>query len=180
MDSVRCDTWPRNLGIRSHVRWCIMVISKITARWYKQKVLHFSLCKCFLFISSILKVAVQLKKNFLQNVGSTLAVGAMDKFCKYFPKTPWSWRILVLRRAPENDVLVCFMYWWNVSVKSEYLLLTLNIWVFHVRSIWRISVRLSDTSKVTQHKINFVKNCPQWGLNSQPLDHQSHALLNCS
>ena len=40
----------------------------------------------------------------------------------------------------------------------------------------RISVRLSDRFKVTQHKINFVKNCPQCGLNSQPLDHQSHAL----
>ena len=40
----------------------------------------------------------------------------------------------------------------------------------------RISVRISDRSKVTQNKINFVKNCPQWGLNSQPLDHQSRAL----
>ena len=39
-----------------------------------------------------------------------------------------------------------------------------------------ISVRLSDRSEATQHKINFVKTCPQWGLNSQPLDHQSHAL----
>ena len=37
-------------------------------------------------------------------------------------------------------------------------------------------VRLSDRYKVTQYKINFVKNYPQWGLNSQPLDHQSHAL----
>ena len=40
----------------------------------------------------------------------------------------------------------------------------------------RISVRLSDRSKVTQNKINFVKNCRQWGLNSQPPDHQSNAL----
>ena len=38
-----------------------------------------------------------------------------------------------------------------------------------------VSVRLSDRSEVTQHKINFVKNCSQWGLNSQPPDHQSHA-----
>ena len=37
-----------------------------------------------------------------------------------------------------------------------------------------ISVRLSDRCKVTLHKINFIKNCPKWGLNSQPLDHQSH------
>ena len=49
--------------------------------------------------------------------------------------------------------------------------------VFHDKEIWRISVRISDRSKVTQIKINFIKNCPQWGLNSQPPDHQSHALL---
>ena len=41
----------------------------------------------------------------------------------------------------------------------------------------RISVRLSDRFKVTQHKLNFVKNCPQWGLKSQPPDHQSDALI---
>ena len=39
-----------------------------------------------------------------------------------------------------------------------------------------VSVRLSDRSEVTQNKINFVKNCPQWGLNSQPPDHQANAL----
>ena len=39
-----------------------------------------------------------------------------------------------------------------------------------------ISVRLSDRSEVTQHKINFIKNCPKWGLTSQPPDHQSNAL----
>ena len=30
----------------------------------------------------------------------------------------------------------------------------------------RVSVRLSDRSKVTQNKINFVQNWTQWGLNS--------------
>ena len=39
------------------------------------------------------------------------------------------------------------------------------------------TVRLSDRSEGTQHKINFVKNFPQWGLNTQPPDHQSNALL---
>ena len=38
------------------------------------------------------------------------------------------------------------------------------------------SVRLSDGSKVSQNKINFIKNGTQWGLNSQPPDHQSTAL----
>ena len=52
-----------------------------------------------------------------------------------------------------------------------------SIRVFHDRPVWCISVRLSDSSEVTQHKINFVKNCPQWGLNSQPLELQSNALL---
>ena len=54
---------------------------------------------------------------------------------------------------------------------------TSSIWVFHVRSVWRIFVRLPDRFKVTQHKINFVKKCLQWSLNPRPLDHQSHALL---
>ena len=44
--------------------------------------------------------------------------------------------------------------------------------VFHLS----VSVRLSERCKVTQNKINFVKNCPQWGLNPQPLDHHSNAL----
>ena len=47
---------------------------------------------------------------------------------------------------------------------------TLEFFMIH------ISVRSSDRSKVTQNKINVIKNCAQWGLNSQPLDHQSHAL----
>ena len=54
-----------------------------------------------------------------------------------------------------------------------------NYWVLHDRCIWCISVRLSDRSKVTHNKINFVKNCPLWGLNPQPPDHQSHALPLC-
>ena len=52
-----------------------------------------------------------------------------------------------------------------------------NNLVFHDKEIWRISVRLSDRSEVTQHKINFVKTCPQKGLNPWPPDHQSNALL---
>ena len=48
--------------------------------------------------------------------------------------------------------------------------------VFHDMQIWGISVRLSDRFKVTLNKINFVKNCPQWGLNPQTLDHHSNAL----
>ena len=40
----------------------------------------------------------------------------------------------------------------------------------------RISLRLSDRSKVAQNKINFVKNLPQLDLNSQPSDHHSNAL----
>ena len=60
---------------------------------------------------------------------------------------------------------------------SGFLIVFENNWVFHDKHFRRISVRLSDRSKVTQNKINFIKNCPQWGLNSQPPDHQSHALL---
>ena len=56
------------------------------------------------------------------------------------------------------------------------ILKTLHNWVFHDRPVWCISVRLFDRTKVTRNKINFVKNCPQWGLNSQPPDHESPAL----
>ena len=35
---------------------------------------------------------------------------------------------------------------------------------------------LTDIKLHSFNKINFVKNCPQWGLNSQPPDHQSGAL----
>ena len=45
-----------------------------------------------------------------------------------------------------------------------------------IRVFYDFSVRLPDRYKVTQHKINFVKNCSQWGLNSQPQDQQSNAL----
>ena len=33
-------------------------------------------------------------------------------------------------------------------------------------------------SKVTQNKINFVKSCHQWSLNTRPPDHQSNAVLS--
>ena len=39
-----------------------------------------------------------------------------------------------------------------------------------------VSVRLSDRFNVTQNKINFVKNCPQWGWKPGPLDLQASAL----
>ena len=53
---------------------------------------------------------------------------------------------------------------------------TWTIRVFHDKEISHISVGSSDRSAVTQHKINSVKNCPQWGLNPKPPDQQSHAL----
>ena len=67
--------------------------------------------------------------------------------------------------------IYCVQYWWN-RFQTNFIKR-----VFHDKEIWCISVRLSDRSKVTQHKINFVKNCPQWGLNPQPPDNQSNALL---
>ena len=39
-----------------------------------------------------------------------------------------------------------------------------------------VSVRLSERFNVTQNKINFVKNCPQWGWKPGPLDLQTSAL----
>ena len=39
-----------------------------------------------------------------------------------------------------------------------------------------VSVRLSDRFNVTQNKINFVKNCPQWGWKPGTPDLQASAL----
>ena len=67
---------------------------------------------------------------------------------------------------------------WNIySFKTSLNCKEKNlIQVFLDKEIWRISVRLSDRSEVTQHKINFPKNCPQKGLNQQPPDHHSNGL----
>ena len=63
-------------------------------------------------------------------------------------------------------------HWFAHSLTSDVVLFAtvfkhpqpnLGNWVFHVRSFRHISVRLSDRSKITQHKINFVKNCPPVG-----------------
>ena len=62
----------------------------------------------------------------------------------------------------------------NLSLSKRIIVIAIR--GFHDRPIRRISVRLSDRSKVTENRINFVKNCPQWDLNSQPPDHQSGAL----
>ena len=46
-------------------------------------------------------------------------------------------------------------------------------WVFHDKAFlsdYLINLKLHRTKK------NFIKNCPQWGLNSQPTDHDSNAL----
>ena len=67
-----------------------------------------------------------------------------------------------------NNVSACFAFHIVISSFGKGEMCT-HIWVFHDRSFRRISVRLSDSSKVTQKKINFVKNFPQWGLNSDNL-----------
>ena len=66
---------------------------------------------------------------------------------------------------------------WHLTNLRCSLIFCCNNWVFLVRPIRCISIRLSDRSKVTQNKINFTKNSSQLDLNSQPPDHQSHALL---
>ena len=69
-------------------------------------------------------------------------------------------------------VKICQIIWQKrISRKTRK-----DIWVFPNKEIWRISVRLSDRSKVTQNKINFVKNFLQWGLNPWTADHHSNAL----
>ena len=82
---------------------------------------------------------------------------ARHRFLVQMPEHKVSWLICLGRLVSNYRYVIC-------------------IRVFHDRPVWHISVRLSDRSVVTQHKINFVKNRPQWGLNPQPPDHQSPAL----
>ena len=62
----------------------------------------------------------------------------------------------------------CKWHYWLKTLQCE----TSTIEFFTIR----VSVILSDRSKVIQIKINFVKNCLQWGWNHGPLDHDSNAL----
>ena len=39
-----------------------------------------------------------------------------------------------------------------------------------------VSVRLSDRSLHREEQKKFVKNCPQWGLKPEPMDHDANAL----
>ena len=78
-----------------------------------------------------------------------------------------SWDVI---QASENFVRSCGL---TIGLSFSFRIL------FHDKEIWRISVRWTDRSQVTQNKINFAKNCPQWGMNSQPLDHAYREKLNC-
>ena len=75
----------------------------------------------------------------------------------------------------ENSIVHLAIHW----ERSLLGLVLVDNWVFHDRPFRRISVRLFDRSEITQNKINFIKKWPQWGLNSQPPDHQSCALPLC-
>ena len=66
--------------------------------------------------------------------------------------------------------------WHFISNGSVWNFLFLFIRIFYDGPSWRISVRLSDRSQVTQNKINFIKNYPQWGLNPWLHDHHSNTL----
>ena len=50
----------------------------------------------------------------------------------------------------------------NESLRNNHVR-TVNIRVFHDKEIWRISVRISDRSKVTQNKIKFHQKLPPVG-----------------
>ena len=63
----------------------------------------------------------------------------------------------------------------HFSADDEFRISTVNAVETIEFFMIRVSVRLSGRSKVTQNKINFVKNCPQWGWNPGPLDHCSNA-----
>ena len=121
--------------------------------------------------------------NVLLNVASLISTALCFAFLQALPRVMFVFHIpLVLLFYLGRNIHKRANLSWHSTHQLKILIaniqrpMYLNNWVFHDRPVWRISVRLSDRSKVTQNKINFVKNCPQWGLNSQPPDHQSPAL----
>ena len=50
-------------------------------------------------------------------------------------------------------------------IPSFVIVIMISLFIVNVIEFFTIgvSVRLSDRFNVTQSKINFVKNCPQWG-----------------
>ena len=101
------------------------------------------------------------------------------------PSTCWclfgSWKVQEVKSAQSAIFLVfqlfvlfcnwtecicsCFSRIFMKQLKWKYckLLTSSSLYSgFHDKEIWRISVRLSDRSEVTQHKINFIKKFPGW------------------
>ena len=114
------------------------------------------------------------KKKFNKTVGSSEMITGDFLYVIWcspdwtnVPSVNWGTFNLTLADAP-------------IAFLDSYSLCKLSLLTFEFFTLGlfdAFSVRLSDRSKVTQNKINFVKNCPQWDLNSQPPDHQSHALV---
>ena len=86
----------------------------------------------------------------------------------------WHLWIFQAKNLWKNPLFDCNRMFF--SRKMEWRICQCLNWFFYDKETWSIFVKLSASSKVTQSKINFVKNYPQWGLNPQPPDHHSNAL----
>ena len=76
----------------------------------------------------------------------------------------------IRRLIPTFRVIILYIL--GVSFLAVSLLMIIHLFnanptdvAVQIGYIQLISDKLSDRSKVTQNKINFVKKCPQWGLN---------------
>ena len=82
----------------------------------------------------------------------------------------YPWIVQIQFALSIHNIILHFSYPWigNCSIDNR---------GFHDKEIWCISVRLTDRSEVTRHKINLVKNCYQWDLNPWLPDCRSNAQL---
>ena len=146
---------------RRHAQWrhwlCWLLLGKYTLRFEPQTLIN--IAKCF----GVNSVA---RHEFNWTEGDFF--GRDEKSLKTVHLMCESSHSLKLHKKE-------FTHFKAVLLNKCYKIFALNC-VFHDRPVWRISVRLSDRSKVTQNKINFFKNCSQWGLNALSPDHQSLAL----
>ena len=158
--------------------WWEFVCTVLMLSWYD--CVRMSFCGIAIIQQSIKIWTFTTPFFFLCNVGNvkrerfSWTVSWINLTSLFFC-TLWDVRILAYKLICSDKKYAKQFLQILLTVRQKWLFMVAS-WVFHDKEIWRISVRLSDRSKVTQNKINFLKNCPQWGLNSQPLDHHSNAL----
>ena len=75
-----------------------------------------------------------------------------------------------------TEEIIQLMRGWLWNYRKNMLCTTFMIYLLCCIRVFRDKEKWLTDLNDTKHKKNVTKNCLQWGLNSKPLDHQSHTL----